>query len=187
LPELSTGHSSQNCDWTLFTTNSTVLHGTQSCTKIPTFWENLSFILRQGQQSRTCMYCSFFTDPLTTWKRYLAFLQRHNTPDHDFVRLCDKIFTPHGQVLQVGILHSDVFYAVPKLCFIRESHFCRSLYFEKCPSRIFFIQYEIFLFIFTFLRKLLSDKIHHFHSTIYTSTEACKSSFKYEKQWHTEP
>jgi hypothetical protein len=28
---------------------------------------------------------------------------------------------------------------------------------------------KCFVFIFTFLGKLLSDKIHHFHSTIYTS------------------
>ena len=119
--------------------------------KVPTFWENLSFILRQGQQSRTCTYFSFFTDPLTIHKRHLAFLQRHNTPDHDFVRLCDKIFTPYGQVLQVGTLHSYVFYPVPKLCFIWESHLCRSLYSGKCPSRIFFIQCEIFcIYIYIF-------------------------------------
>jgi len=64
-----------------------------------------------------------------------------------------KYFTPYGQVLQVGTLHSDVLYPVPKLCFIRESHLCRSLYFEKRPSRVFFIQYEFFCIYIYIFRK----------------------------------
>jgi len=64
-----------------------------------------------------------------------------------------KCFTPYRQVLKVGTLYSDMLYPVPKLCFIRESHLCRSLYFEKCPSRIFFIQYEIFCIYIYIFRK----------------------------------
>jgi hypothetical protein len=62
-------------------------------------------------------------------------------------------FTPYGYVLQAGTLYFDVLYPVPKLCFIRESHLCRSLYFEKCPSRIFFTQYEIFCISIYIFRK----------------------------------
>ena len=108
--------------------------------------------MRQGQLSRTSMFCSFFTDPLTTCKRHLPFLRRNNTPDHDFVRLCDKVFYTIRTGSPSRHLNSDVFYPVPKLCFIRESHLCRSLYFEKVLQGFSLFNMK-FLYLYLHFRK----------------------------------
>ena len=77
--------------------------------------------------SNIYMYCSFCIVLLTTFKGHMPFSQRCDTPNHDFVRLCDRIFhtigtsSPWRHLTLWCVLSSSLFV----LCFIREAHLCR--------------------------------------------------------------
>jgi len=75
----------------------------------------------------TFMYYCFCILMLTTFKGHMLFSQRCNTPNNDFVRLCDRIFhtigtsTPRRHLTLWCALSSSLLV----LCFIREAQLCR--------------------------------------------------------------
>jgi len=79
------------------------------------------------QLSSTCTYCCFCIAMLTTFKGHMPFSQRCYTPNHDFVRLCDRIFHttgtsfPRRHLTLWCVLSSSLLV----LCFIMEAHPCR--------------------------------------------------------------
>ena len=76
MPELSTGHSSQQYDWKLSLTTSTVLHGTPSYTKTLNFLTKKPSFIVEDRIAVKNLYLLFFlhwpTDHMQETPAFLA-------------------------------------------------------------------------------------------------------------------